>query len=222
MAWLSRKKIIYYPGNTLTKYFPEIVQNWKSILSDFGLRFELVEDLSSGWPLWNQGYTKQFEEHLARLRQRVDKENIGTIITSSPEAHYIFKTYLPEVESKHTTQVAFEHLPKIQQFNTGQATWHDNTTQARRNGIQHQPRRVLVQAGFTVRDYDESKQETQCMGTSTGLVNNSPRLATKLAQRRLRKTPTQPIITDSPEDYLHLKRLNDKAVLELSEVLVEI
>lgn len=222
MRLFSSKKTIYYPGNTLTKYFPEIVANYKSVLSDFGIDFTVVEDLNTGWALWDQGYHQRFEEQRQKLALWFDRNNIKTIITSSPEALYMLRRFHPTIEAKHTTQLIYENLPKVQRFNTGEAAFHDNTTQVRRNDIIKEPRSILQRAGFTLVEFDECKERTQCLGTSTGLVNNSPRLAAKLALRRVKNAPCQVIITDSPEDYLHLKRNSSLQVLELSEVLVEI
>ncbi len=221
MALFSIKKTIYYPGNTLTKYAPELVLNWKSILSDFGIQFEIQENFNSGWALWDQGYQEEYNLHKTKLAKYFQKNNIKQVITSSPEAAYILKKH-HDIQVKHTTEIVFEHLNKVQQFNEGQVAWHDNTTQVRRNNIINQPRRILLKAGFEIQEFSENKQETQCLGTSTGLINNSPRLAAKLALRRAKLAPSKTIITDSPEDYLHLKRNTSHNILELSEVLVEI
>ena len=221
MPLFSFKKTIYYPGSTLTKFFPELVRNWKSVLSDFGINFEIIEDINSGWALYEQGYQEEYEKHRKQLAAYIQKNKINQIITSSPEAAYILREH-HNVEVKHTTQVVYENINKIQQFNTGAAAWHDNTTQVRRNNIINEPRRILIKAGFELREFSENKQETQCLGTSTGLINNSPRLAAKLALRRAKLAPVKLIITDSPEDYLHLKRNTSHDILELSEVLVEI
>ena len=221
MPLFSLKKTIYYPGNTLTKYFPELVLNWKSVLSDFGIQFEIIDDINTGWALYDQGYQEEYQAHRQELAQYLERNKIKRVITSSPEAAYILREH-HDVEVKHTTQLAFENINKIQQFNSGEAAWHDNTTQVRRNNIIEQPRRVIQKAGFDIREFSENKHETQCLGTSTGLINNSPRLAAKLALRRAKLAPVKLIITDSPEDYLHLKRNTSHQVMELSEVLVEI
>ena len=221
MQLFSLKKTIYYPGSTLTKYYPELVLNWKSILTDFGITFELEQNINSGWALWEQGYQEAYKKHQKKLANYLQKNNIKQIITSSPEAAYILNKH-HDIEVKHTTQIVQEHIKKVQQFNTGQAAWHDNTTQVRRNNIINEPRKILRKAGFEIKEFSENKQETQCLGTSTGLINNSPRLAAKLALRRAKLAPVKLIITDSPEDYLHLKRNTSHDVLELSEVLVEI
>ncbi len=222
MPLFSLKKTIYYPGSTLTKYFPDLVVNWKSLLSDFGIAFDLVEDLNTGWALWDEGYHEKFEEHRKKLLARLRAMKVKTVISSSPEAVYMLRRFYPGIEAKHTTQVVHENIAKVQRFNNAEACFHDNTTQVRRNSIVHQPREILVRAGFHLKEFDECKERTQCLGTSTGLINNSPRLAAKLAMRRARTAPAQLIITDSPEDYLHLKRNTSAQVMELSEVLVEI
>lgn len=222
MELFPRKKTIFYPGNTLTKYFPEIVQNWKSILSDFGIQYELIEDLNTGWALWDQGYQKEYLEHQQALKERLKQDRVGEVITCSPEAAFMLKTFHPEIKAKHTTELVYENLLKVQPFNSEEACFHDNTTQVRRNNIVQQPREILKKAGFDLKEFDDCKKKTPCLGTSTGLINNSPRLSAKLAMRRAQKAPAKLIITDSPEDYLHFKRSTTANVSEMSEVLVEI
>ncbi len=222
MVFFSKKKVIYYPGTTLTKFFPEIVQNYKTILADLGILVEIDESFNSGWALWDQGYQKEYREHKKYLKNYFSQQNIREIITSSPEAAYILKRDHPELRVRHTTEVIYQHVQKIQSFNSGNAVFHDNTTQVRRNNILQEPRAILQRAGFTLLEFLENKKQTQCLGTSTGLINNSPRLAAKLAMRRAKLAPTKIIITDSPEDYIHLKRNTNLTILELSEVLVEI
>jgi Fe-S oxidoreductase len=222
MGIFSKKKTLYYPGSTLTKYFPELVMNWKTILSDFAIIYETVEDINSGWALWDQGYYDQHIQHQQQLRTYLQKNNVERIITSSPEAAYMLKRFHPEIRVQHTTEVVYQNINKIQEFNDGIATWHDNTTQVRRNNIINQPRAILQHAGFVLKEFDENKKQTQCLGTSTGLVNNSPRLAAKLAMRRAKLAPTKILITDSPEDYIQLKTHSTLDIRELSEVLVEI
>jgi Fe-S oxidoreductase len=63
----------------------------------------------------------------------------------------------------------------------------------------------------------------RCCGGSCGLQNNAQAVSVKLAQRRLRDTPANTIVTDDPNCYIQLKRnTQNKEVLELSETLVEI
>lgn len=221
-ALFSRKKTVYYPGSTLSKYFPELVINYKSILADFGIAITVDENLNPGWALWEMGLHEQFEKHKTTMKAMIKKKNIKTIITSSPEALYMFHTFYPEITAFHTTELIHQNREKIQEFNAGEASWHDNTTQVRRNNIITQGRDILIASGFILKEFTENKRETQCLGTSTGLLNNSPRLAEKLALRRVRMAPTKLIITDSPEDYLTLRRNTGANVKEISEVLVEI
>lgn len=222
MGLFTRGKTIYYPGATLHTYYPQLVNNWKLLLSQFGIRAELNTEIHSGWPLWNQGYYEEHTYHQQQLRNYLTKHNITKIITTSPEAYYMFTTFHPHIQTIHTTQVAHTYKHKITEHTTITATWHDNTTQVRRNNIIEQPRKLLRTLGITLIEFTENKHNTQCLGTSTGLVNNSPRLATKLAQRRIKHNPTQILITDSPEDYKQLKEHTTQTVYELSEVLVDI
>jgi Fe-S oxidoreductase len=214
--------VLYFPGCTTQKYLPSIAENYKTILTDIGVPVKTIEPFCCGKPLLEQGYTKQFEEHRQKIREMLEREKINTIITNSAGCMQTLKEEYG-LEVRHTSEVIWENRRKLQQFNQGEITFQDNCVGARKLRITNQPREILVQTGFTIKEFSECKQGVRCCGGSCGLPNNATSVSVKLAQRRLRDAPVNTIVTDDPNCYIQLKRnTQNKEVLELSETLVEI
>lgn len=213
---------IYFPGCTTEKYLPEIAENYKSILTDLGVSVRTLKPFCCGRPLKDQGYAKEYAEHLEKTKGLLKAEGVTMIITSCASCMQTLQQDYG-IPVRHTTEVIHEERRKLQQFNAGEVTFQDNCIAARKLGLTNQSREILVQTGYRVKEFSECKQGVRCCGGSCGLPNNGPSVAVKLAQRRLRDAPVNVIVTDDPHCYIQLKRnTQNKEVLELSETLVEI
>jgi fumarate reductase (CoM/CoB) subunit B len=214
--------ILYFPGCTTQKYLPEIAENYKTVLTDIGLPVKTIKPFCCGRPLKEQGYTKEFEAHKQKTKAMLEAEGITTIVTNSAMCMQTLKEDFG-LDVRHTTDVIWEHRKKLQPFNNGEVTYQDNCVGARKLGMTHQARDILVQTGFQIKEFSECKAGVRCCGGSCGVQNNSPNVSVKLAQRRLRDAPANTIVTDDPNCYIQLKRnTQNKEVVELSETLVEI
>ena len=218
----TNKDAIYFPGCTTQKYLPEIAENYKTILTDLGVPIRTVEPFCCGKPLKEQGYTEDFEKHKLKIKARLEHDGIKTVITNCAGCAVTLKEEYG-LDVKHTTQVIAEHKRKLQQFNQGEVTFQDNCIAARKLNIINEPREVLVQTGYRVKEFSECKKGVRCCGGSCGLQNNASSVSVKVAQRRIRDAPSNVIVTDDPQCYIQLKKnTQNKEVLELSETLVEI
>lgn len=212
---------IYFPGCATQKYLPDFAENYKTILNDLGVPVKTIKPFCCGKPLKEQGYAKEYAEHVQRTKEMLKNEKVDTIITNCASCMLTLREQGFEV--KHTTEIIHQEKHKLQQFNSGDVTFQDNCVSARNLKITYQPREILDQTGFTVKEFTECKAGVRCCGGSCGLPNNAPNVAVKLSQRRLRDAPGNTIITDDPHCYLQLKKnTQNKEVLELSETLVEI
>ena len=218
----GRAEVVYFPGCTTQKYLPEIAENYKTILNDLGVPVRTVTPFCCGRPLKEQGYSEDFEKHKQKVQALIQSEGIKSLVTNCSSC---LKTLRDEygLEVRHTTEVIAEEKRKLQQFNHGEASFQDNCVTARELGMTQQARDIMVQTGFTLKEFSECKKKARCCGGSCGLSNNAGSVAVKLAQRRLRDAPTNTIVTDDPNCYIQLKRnTQNKEILELSETLVEI
>jgi Fe-S oxidoreductase len=218
----ARGGILYVPGCTTQKYLPDIAENYKSLLNDLGVPIRTTPTICCGRPLKEQGYTKEYQEHIAKTKKTLADAGVGQIVTNCSQCARTMAQDLG-IEVKHTTDVIWAHRQKLQPFNSGEITYQDNCVGARKLGLTHQARDILVQTGFRVKEFSECKAGVRCCGGSCGLQNNASTVSVKLAQRRLRDAPAQTIVTDDPHCYIQLKRnTQNKEILELSETLVEI
>ena len=218
----ARGTTIYFPGCTTQKYLPEIAENYKSILTDLGVPIRTIEPFCCGRPLKEQGYTREYKEHVERTKRMLEEKGITKIITNCSSCMLSLKQDFG-IEVEHTTDVIWKERKKLQPFNSGEATIQDNCVGARKLGLTNQTRDILVQTGYRIKEFSECKQGVRCCGGSCGLQNNSPTVSVKLSQRRIRDAPANTIITDDPHCFIQLKKnTQNKEVLELSETLVEI
>ncbi len=218
----SRSDMVYFPGCTTQKYLPNVAENYKTVLTDLGVQVRTVEPFCCGRPLKEQGYTEEFEKHKAKVKARLAKDSIKTIVTNCATCMITLRDEFG-LEVLHTTDVIAQHKKKLPHFNSGEVTFQDNCITARSLNMTQQARDILVHTGYNVKEFSECKKNVRCCGGSCGLPNNAGSVSTKLAQRRLRDAPSQTIVTDDPGCYLQLKRsTQSKEVLELSETLVEI
>jgi Fe-S oxidoreductase len=214
--------VLYFPGCTTQKYIPEIAENYKTVLTDLGVPVKTIEPFCCGRPLKEQGNTEAFNEHKAKIKALLERENVTQIITNCASCMQTLKDDYG-VEVAHSTQIIWEQRKKLQQFNNGEVTFQDNCIGARKLGLVNQARDILVQTGFNVKEFSECKAGVRCCGGSCGLPNNAGSVSVKLAQRRLRDAPANVIVTDDPQCYIQLKKnTQNKEVVELSETLVEI
>lgn len=221
---LTRLKgdVLYFPGCATQKFLPEVAENYRSILTDLGISIKNQPTFCCGRPLKEQGYTKEYNEHVANTKAFLEQQGVTSIITNCA---FCMQTLQQDygLKVRHTTDVIWEQRSKLQQFNSGEITFQDNCVAARKLSLTNQVRDIMVQTGYRVKEFEEHKQNVRCCGGSCGLGCNAPTVAVKLAQRRLRDAPSNIIITDDPHCYLQLKKnTQNKEVLELSETLVEI
>lgn len=213
---------VYFPGCTTHKYLGHIAENYKSILTDLSVPVRTVEPFCCGRPLKEQGYSKDYQEHLAKTKKHLEQQGVRSIITNCASCMQTLEADYG-LTVRHTSDVIAEHKRKLQPFNEGEVTFQDNCIAARSLGNTNQPREVLIQTGFRIKEFSECKAGVRCCGGSCGLGNNAATAALKLGQKRVRDAPADTIVTDDPYCYLQLKRTTqNKEVLELSETLVEI
>ena len=221
---LKRENILYYPG-CMTKYnLKPIMIKYKALLSDMGIDFKMIEGLSCcGSPLLNAGYPADFEEIKHKNLLLLSKSGISKIITNCPHCYSIFKDqYLFPVE--HITQTLEAHKHKLVPVKSGEeVSYHDACLLARKNNIIREPRALIKQAGFKIKEPLKNKEKTFCCGAGSGLKQNNPELANQIAKKRLSFFETKTVVVSCPYCYAHFREnvADKKKIVEISEMLVE-
>lgn len=215
--------VLYYPGCMTRFYLKEVFNNYKSVLSDIGIDFRTINDLKCcGSPLLNAGYVDAFEEVKKENLKLMKKYNVTKIITNCPHCYNIFKTEY-SIKTEHITQTLASNKKKLVAENNEEATYHDPCLLARKNNIIDEPREVLKQVDFKLIEPIRTKEKTFCCGAGSGVKQNSPKIANKIAKERLKQLESKKIIVSCPYCYAHLKENagGKKKIIELSEALIE-
>ncbi|MFH0870842.1 MAG: (Fe-S)-binding protein [archaeon] len=222
---IKKENILYYPG-CMTKFnHPKIFSNYKSLLSDLGINFRLIDELvCCGSPLLSAGYTDDFEDKKKKNLSILKQEGITKIITNCPHCLHIFKNqYGFRVEHISQTLRAVAH--KVKPGAREEVSYHDPCLLTRRDGaVINEPRAILKQANFSVIEPALSKESTFCCGAGGGLRQINPLLAGKIGARRLGQFRTNKVVVSCPFCYAHLKECaanSSKEIVELSETIFD-
>jgi len=222
-ATLKGGKILYYPGCMTKHYITPVFNNYKAVLSDFGIGFITLDELSCcGSPLLSAGYAQDFEEVKKKNLGILKKQGVTKIITNCPHCYQIFKKQYC-FDTEHISQTLAEHKHKVSYKNKEEIAYHDPCLLAKKNNIAAEPRSLIRQAGLKIIEPSKNKEKTFCCGAGGGLKQNYPALANKLAQERLRQLGGKKIVVSCPYCYAHLSENagNKKTIIELSEFILE-
>ena len=98
-----------------------------------------------------------------------------------------------------------------------------NSTMSLMESSDFDKRNGLNETGFKLIEPSRNKERTFCCGAGGGVKQNSPKIANKIAKKRLEQLGSKKIIVSCPYCYAHLKENvdNKKKIVELSETLVE-
>lgn len=220
---LRTHNTLYYPG-CMTRYcLINFFNNYKELLSDMGIDYITLKDLNCcGSPLLNAGYASDFEELKQKNLKILKTHNITKIITNCPHCYDLFKNHY-NIPVEHITQTLARNKHKLITENDDEAAYHDPCILARKNNLTKEPREVLKRTGFKLIEPFRNKENTFCCGAGGGVKQNSPKIANKIAEKRLNQLNSKKIIVSCPYCYAHLKENTDnkKKIIELSETLLE-
>jgi heterodisulfide reductase subunit D len=221
---IKGENILYFPGCVTQSLTPKLCTNYKSLLSDVGVNFKTIPELSCcGSPLLSSGYRIDFEDVKKKNMDLLRQHNVTKVITNCPHCFSIFKNEYG-VTVEHISQTLHNHSYKLNSKAHEDVTYHDPCILAK-NGIIKEPRALLKRAGYKIHEPERNKENTFCCGAGGGLKQNSPKLAEKIAKTRLKQTTTGKVIVSCPYCYLHLKECQDaknqKEIVELSEAVFE-
>lgn len=202
-------KIMYYPGCYTKTFLPEILENYKNILTELEIEFVMAEDITCcGMPLKEAGHSEEFEENMNKLKKQIKRDKVRKIITNCPECAKVLKENL-NIETEHITETLLFNKYKINTDNKGQADYYKSI-----HSNEQIEKETLKEIGFEIQ-----RTEKQPSGSSTAFKANNPEIANQLAKKITKQVKNRIIIT-SPKCYGHLsKNAGDAEIIELSQTL---
>jgi len=213
---------LYYPG-CLTKFvLPEAVERYKKILNSIGVDFIVLSDaeLCCGMPVLNAGYRKDYEQLREKNKKIFKEHGVSRIITNCPSCNQMFSDY--GIESEHVIETIHRNKSKLKKTKSGEEiTYHDPCHLGRGCGIFDEPREILAQIGYIVKELPLNREHSLCCGGGAGLKTNYPELSNNIAKCVLESCETNTLITPCPLCYRNFKDNSESvSVLEYSEVLL--
>jgi len=227
---------LYYPG-CLTKFVAkDLKSRYEKILRKAGIDFIILSDLEAccGSPVLNAGFEEEFKK-LAEKNLRIFKDHgISKIITNCPACYKVLSKDYPkflgkrwDIKVEHISQTITNLKPQTSNFKLqkGVITYHDPCHLGRQMGVYDEPREIIKNAGYEIKEMKLNRDLSFCCGAGGGLKANNPDLANKIAKKRIaqaKETKAKCLITSCPLCYLNLKEnTKDLKVKELSEILEE-
>lgn len=233
---------LYYPG-CLTKFVAkDIFDKYKKILEREGIDYIMLggKEMCCGSPVKNAGAGNEFKE-LAKKNLKVFKEHgVKRIITNCPACAAVFKLDYKEalgeqwdIEVKHITELKFKvqslKLKVLAQEENQKkkrkikATYHDPCHLGRVLGIYEQPREIIKNAGYDIKEMELGHAKSFCCGGGGGVKSNDTELSNRIAKDRIdqaKKTGAKVLITSCPMCWANLKENSgDLEVREISEII---
>lgn len=226
---------LYYPG-CLTKFVAkEILDKYKKILEKEGIDYIMLGDkeVCCGSPIKNAGADKEFKE-LAEKNLKVFKEHgVDRIITNCPACAAVFKVDYKKIlgeqwniEVKHFAELKLKVSIQGRSASGGKCkivTYHDPCHLGRVLGVYEQPREIIKNAGYEIKEMGLSHLKSFCCGGGGGVKSNDTELSNQIAKDRIeqaKKTGAKVLITACPMCWANLKENSDDLeIKEISEII---
>lgn len=225
------KNILYYPGCMTKTMLPEIQNNYEEILRKLGIDFIKLKDYEycCGSPILRAGLRKDFEEIKNKNIEIFKSHSVGLIITNCPACYnmlkFEYKLSEHNIKVEHMTQTLKRKSNKLKTKQISKDIfYHDPCHLGRLSNIYEEPREILNQSGYNVKELSSCREKSMCCGGGGGLTNNNPDLSKKIAQNVLSELNENSALTSPcPMCFYQFKNnSNDKIdVKELSEIILD-
>lgn len=226
----EKQNTLYYPG-CITKFvYKKLYENYKKLLNKAGVDFIELKELEKccGSPVINAGYRKDYNDLINHNRKVFQEAGVKKVVTNCPACYKTLKEAYPDLIIEHASVTLFNALNKkkirFRELKNEKVTYHDPCHLGRHSGVYEEPRALIKAIGYKIEEMNDNREDSLCCGAGAGMQNNTPKVANKVANLRLKQasnTSVKKLITACPMCYHHLKKhAKNIEVIELSEVLV--
>ena len=215
---LFKKRLFYFPGCFTSAVTPHLIKNYTTLFDRLRIPYTLFNAMSCcGAVALHNGYRTDFEDIKSKNSLQIQEHHAKTFVTNCGMCLQTLALHYG-VSVTHVSHVLAKHIHKFSVKYEEEATFYD----AAHLPFYDEPRHILESIGFDVIDLAEHHDHSPLCGCEGGLIQNTPGLAKKMAQRVFDLCTTKKLIVMDPLAYYHLKKHAPKeiTVLELSEVLL--
>jgi Fe-S oxidoreductase len=203
-AFKANSKTLLYAGCTYSYFFPWSLKSLTTLLFKAKVQINYLSSRENccGNLLLETGFRKEFEEVGRKNAELFSKLGINDIVTLCPACYEAFKKEYPEyfdfdfnvyhiteyidrlisedkIHINEDTIHINERYPKL-------VTYHDPCILARGLKIVNAPREIIKKIpGVELIEMPNTKFETRCCGAGGGMLASHPKIAIKIAERRI-------------------------------------
>lgn len=194
------KKTLFYAGPYSE---PTEKEHYKEIFSLLHIKTHTLaeKEFFCGHTLIEIGEKKEAKKLAIKNFETLQKENIGTILTSSAQSYHLLKNIYPtfikewNIEIKHIIPYLLEKLEKqnIKWESETKETivYNDPCYLTRYFGMYEEPRKLIERLGGNIVEMKRNKEEAICCGASGGVLYTYPEFSKEMAKRRLKEKPKE-------------------------------
>jgi|TARA_Y100000310_G_C20609076_1_gene777064 Fe-S oxidoreductase len=233
----AKKESVYLPGCITYYKFRDNFELYLKIFSVLGIGFKVLdEQRCSGLEPWESGYDLEMRK-LVRDNFNIFKENnVRSIMTTEPGCYKILFRDYPEILPYWNIEIInvwnlildkLEKKPWLIKEHNEFVTYHDSCYLGRYCGIYDAPREIIKRLGYTIKEMDNSRENSFCCGSCGGLPRVSKNLSDNIAKERIlqaKRIGVKKMIVVGFENYSLLKENvgdSDIEILELGMILAD-
>ncbi len=188
-ASIAARIPVLKPDPDLDREAQETLRSIVKLLDKSGVNYAYgAYDLYTGVILYDLGLMKDLREYAVNLYQKLREHGVNKVITVDPHTTHMLKNVYPEIvdgyrlEVKTYIEILDEAGISFKEVKS-ETVIHDPCYYARYNNVIQQPRKLLRNAGYTIKEPVRSGRMTYCCGGP--LEGIAPSLAKKIAKARM-------------------------------------
>ena len=194
---------------------------------EFGYLYD--QDIYSGALIYDEGMDESFASHARRVFETFRRNGVRRVITVDPHTTNILRDVYPkfikdfDIEVKSYLEVLAEKNLSVVREQSKGLVIHDSCVYARYEGTIEQPRRLLTNAGVTVKEPELHGRSTYCCGGP--IESLFPSKAHEIAKNRVDqlRDEGENIVTMCPICQVNLRKAAEGScrINDISEALAD-
>lgn len=192
--------------------FNEIVSSSLKLLQHVDINPKIMQMKCCGHDLLWQGNKSAFEKLRDWNTDYIEKSGIDTLIVSCAEGLKTFRQDydLKNIEVRHISEVLQDKL-NLSIYNHFVVTYHDPCRLGRHLGIYDAPRKILKNAGVTIKEMLHNRENALCCGVSSMMNCNDRSKALRVTRlNEAKSTGADILITTCPKCLAHFNCLKNE------------